>query len=353
MLLYAKNNHDFTNNAMPAWVEDWINKRTERQEKKTEKKEKPVDEAAQAKRQKAREQNVSDGVEELLLWMKDIVRNGLIDIPEKGNSAFENMARRMVDAQAPGLAGMARTLGNINFYKEGWQAQFLDQLSRIYLVLSGFKNQEITDPLLLQDVRGFIGFTQSQDALKEQSGITDNWLILTKQSSEEDNLTTERFWLYGTQSRLYALVLQFIVRGQNIQLTLTPGSYIHAELVFYPSVFPQRAIIKKHVNCEPAVVQNVYNNLNEVMKTQTKMFSAIPFRTEAAYVVENLRVVKYNEQWWLQDVEEKMTRIKEHFQNIWLLLSLSGGKYARMSLVGKENEFEPVGLWYENEYISM
>ena len=60
LLLYARNKADFTNKDMPAWVAEWISKRSERQEKQITQKDKPVDEAAQAKRRQAREQKVSD-----------------------------------------------------------------------------------------------------------------------------------------------------------------------------------------------------------------------------------------------------------------------------------------------------
>jgi hypothetical protein len=66
----------------PAWVADWLNKRTEKLVVQTEKKEKPVDEAAQLKRQEARSSKVSAGIEELSAWLKDIIRNGLLSIPE-------------------------------------------------------------------------------------------------------------------------------------------------------------------------------------------------------------------------------------------------------------------------------
>jgi hypothetical protein len=165
----------FPDTREPAWVEEWISKRTEKQAEKAEKPGKPVDETAQAKRQQVRKEKVRDGMEELLLWIKDIVRNGIIGIPEKGNGWFENMARRMIDAQAPGLAGMIRSLGNTPFYKEGWQTDFMDQLVCIYLVIQGYKNTLSIDEFLRADVHSMVGFTQDQEELKEQKGITDTW----------------------------------------------------------------------------------------------------------------------------------------------------------------------------------
>src|SRR4030095_7650286 len=155
---------------------------------------KPIDEAAQAKRQQARQLKVSDGIEELNAWLKDIIRNGIISIPEQGSAFFENMSRRVIDAQAPGLAGMVRSLGETNFYTEGWPRQFMDQLLRIYIITEGFKNNIAVNELVQEDIKTWIGFTQNQDELKEQNGILDTWLVLGKQTSEVDAITTEKFW---------------------------------------------------------------------------------------------------------------------------------------------------------------
>lgn len=46
LLLYARQQQSFTSTEVPAWVAEWICKRSEKEEKKAEKKDKPVDEAA-------------------------------------------------------------------------------------------------------------------------------------------------------------------------------------------------------------------------------------------------------------------------------------------------------------------
>jgi len=351
LLLYnARQPKDFTVTQMPAWVEDWISKRADKQEKQTEKKDKPVDEAAQQKRAAAREQKVADGLDELLLWMKDIVRNGILTIPEKGTVYFENIARRMVDAQAPSMAGMVRSLGNINYFKEGWQVELIDQLARLYMLVSGYKNISQLNAPLQQDVKGWIGFTQNQDELKEQTGITDTWLVLGKQSTDEDNLTVERNWLYGIASKQYALVMQFIFRGQGAQLAFTPKLFVQAELVFYPSASPLRALVKKQVNTTAVQTINGYAGWQEVLEDETAVCSLQPFRSERCYIIEQLTPVPYNGAWWLQDNRQEMMKIKEGFASIWKLLALSGGEPLNMTVIGKEKIYEPIGVWHEGDY---
>jgi hypothetical protein len=305
-LLYARQQNLFAETTMPAWVDEWISKRSQKEEKKAEKKDKPVDEAAQAKRQQAREQKVADGIEELLTWIKDIVRNGIINIPEKGYQYWDGMAKRMVDAQAPGLAGMVRGLANIDYFKEGWQTNFLDALLNIYLIVKGYQNKDLLEPLVLQDVRASIGFTINQDELREKQGVKDVWLVAGKQISDDDNLTVERNWLYGINSNQYALVLQFIIRGQGAGVLLSPGMCIEAELVYFPSTSPLRALIKQQTTTNSKLPQQLFHSWKEVAETETTICAQLPVRTERPYAIQGLLPVYHDGKWWLKEKNEDL-----------------------------------------------
>lgn len=352
LLLHARQQQLFVDAAAPQWVTEWLEKRSEKQEKKAVKEDKPVDEAAQAKRQQARELKVSDGVSELRLWLKDIVRNGIIAMPEKGFPFFENMAKRMVDAQAPGLANMVRNLGETNFFVEGWQSTFLKQLLHIYMVTEGFANSNLLSEALQQDVKTWLGFTYSQDELKEQSGITDTWMVLAKQQFEQDNITTERYWLYGATSKQYALVLQFIVRGALAanHLNITAGQFIQAELVYYPSAMPLRAIIKKQITAAPAAIDTDYDKWQQVATAETAIAAALPVRGERPYCIKQLKPVSFNKLWWLQDADNNMMLLKNEQRYIWKLLALSAGHALDMVVIGKEAHYEVVGVWDNGLY---
>jgi len=349
-LLYARQPALFTDSEMPAWVTEWISKRSEKEEKKSEKKEKEVDEVAQAKRQQAREQKVADGIEELLLWIKDIVRNGIIGVPDKGYTFWEGMAKRMVDSQAPGLAGMVRGLGVINFYAEGWQTSFMDSLLNLYLVAQSYQRKEVLDPLVLQEVRSWVGFPQNQDQLKEQPGTSDTWLVVGKQVTEEDNLVVERIWLYGMKHKQYALVLQFLFRGQGATLLLSPGMYIEAEVVYFPSTAPLRALIKQHKTTAAQQPNQLYGTWQDVAWTETEICARFPVRNDRAYAIEQIIPVLDNGRWWLKDREHQLVTVKPGYQGIWKLLALSGGEPLDMVVIGREGIFEPLGIWQHNLY---
>ncbi len=349
-LLYAKQPAIFTNQEVPVWISEWLAKKEQRQEKKSTKEEKKPDEAAQAKRQESRENKVAAGVEEALLWIKDIVRNGIINIPEKPESFWEGMAKRMIDAQAPGVAGTIKELGKINFYKEGWQSEFTGGLISAYLLISAWKNRDLITPTLLQDIKSRIGFTQNTEALKEQEGTVDTWLVLSKQTTEEDGIVTERHWLHGLSTGKAALILQFIVRGQGSQWQLTPGMYLEAEMVYYPSAIPLRAIIKKQAAGKPAMAQQPLTGLQLLFEKEMRMHTQLPFSVAYPYIVQQLTPVLYQQQWWLQDKDNHLIQINPSFKNTWKLLAISGGRPLDTAVLAKENTFEPLGVWEDKIY---
>lgn len=353
LLYYAREKAAFTKQEQPAWVTEWISKRTEKAEKKAQQATdtKPVDEAAQNKRQEARHRKVSDGLDELVRWIKDLVRNGLIGLPDKGADMCENMARRMVDAQASGLAGILREMAEISYYSDGWQTTFMDQLLRLYLSAKAYQHQDQLDPALQQDIRTLIGYSQPQEELKAQTGVTDTWLVLGKQSTEDDRLITERYWLYGLNTRRPALVLQFTIRHQpQVQLMPAPGSCIRAELVYYPSAAPLRALIKTQ-QAAPADHQfRGYDSWTAVMTAQTQVSSRLPLYNDQVYTIAALTPVQRDGQWWLRDEQQQEMLLKSDFRALWKLLALSGGHPLPMAVIGRETQYEPIGVWYQQAY---
>lgn len=352
LLLNARQPALFKDTVMPAWVEEWILKRAEK-EQKTVAADKKVDEAAQAKRGESREKKVSAGIEELLRWIKDIVRGGLMQLPDKQPSFWEQMAKRLIDAQAGGLATLVKDLGKLNFFAEGWQTACMDKLLSIYLIAQGYKNKQLLSAALQQDIRGWIGFTQNQEELKEGPGMPDTWLVLGKQVTQEDQLAVERYWLYGCSTGRTALVLQFLVRAQESVLSLTPGMFIEAELVYHPSVMPLRALIKKQVSAPPVPLQSMLPGWKEVRKQEVDTLSLLPITHLRPHVVEQLTPVWHKEQWWLQDAAGDLMQILPQFSAIWKLVAISGGKPLNTAIIGKDFLYEPLGVWENGRYKSL
>lgn len=82
---------------------------------------------AEAARRRAEQRaaRITAGAEELEQRLTDLLRGGLAGAEQSGYAPWEEMAARMVDAQAPGLATRIRELGTVPGSGEGWPERLL------------------------------------------------------------------------------------------------------------------------------------------------------------------------------------------------------------------------------------
>ena len=111
-------------------------------------------------------------------------------------------------------------------------------------------------------------------------------------------------------------------------------------------------IIKNYNAVKPADLATIqsYSGWQQVAGQESDLNSRLPFRSEMPFVVAGLKPVLYQKQWWLQDQEGGLCKIAPAYQNIWQLMAISGGEALTMTVIGKENEYRPLGVWHQNNY---
>ena len=111
-----------------------------------------------------------------------------------------------------------------------------------------------------------------------------------------------------------------------------------------------RALVKRQISTEAVTQFSKFTGWQKVAETESEINGQLPFRAERPFIINSLKPVYYSQQWWLQDEENKIMQVRSDYKNIWKLLSMSGGKAMDMAVIGKEDQFEPMGVWQENEY---
>lgn len=327
LFLYSSHSSVFSGEKdLAPHVAEWINKRTAKQEEKKPKEDTVVDEKAQQKRVEARAKKVDSGIEELRLWIKDLVRTGIMRIPQNAYDFNKNIAARMVDAQASGLANNIKRLSSINYYQEGWQKTLIKSLSKTYLLTEAYKNQESLTEELKQEVRSLIGWNTPKEEVLGTTGLTDDWYVLSIDITEDNNLKTEKIWLYGKNSGRYALILNFYTAVQVNANNIIPGNVIRAELVFYSSPSPLRALFKGEVQKENLqLLPETQNHITDLFNQVSGLLTVNPFVDEIPFLLSSVKVVFENETWLLVDREQKIITVSNPEDECWLILSITKG----------------------------
>ena len=234
----------------PAWVAEWLAKRTETATRKQERAEQvataPPDPKAQARRAEKRADRVLAGVEGLELWMSDLARTGLAASSARGDQPWRDQAARLVDAQAPGLASRLRSLAALPRSAPDYPERMADGLGRLALLTHAVRRAESLDPALAADVRTCVGYTLERDeVLAAGEHVTDRWAVLGQALEEDERMRLQRTWLRGQQTGRDALVLQFAAGAARFAEALPPGTILEGELTYWPSAFPLRALVSR------------------------------------------------------------------------------------------------------------
>ncbi|MBD2607287.1 SWIM zinc finger family protein [Scytonema hofmannii FACHB-248] len=354
-LLFADEKDAFTEKTLPQ--ETSLDTPKYKSDNKTESTKKVVDTVAQAKRAQMRYNKVTAGMQDLELWLRDLVRQGLAVAQGQPYSFWDTAGARLVDAQAPGVARMLREIGSIPHSGIGWEERLLTQLGRVYLLISGFKRLETFPAEMQADIRTQIGWTQQSEELLTSSGMRDRWLILGQRVTEEDKLRSQFNWLWGEQSQQPALILNFAYGSQPLDNSLIPGTSIDAELVFFESAYPLRSLVKIHHDAAQSVEKMPgFSSIQHMMQAYAKALARNPWIEQFPVALQAVMPV-FNDDGnfcGVRDADGYMLSTSGlSSQQTWQLLALSGGHAVGIFGEWNGDRFLPLSVYAENVFFTL
>lgn len=353
-LLYAKSSAAFTAEPEVAPdVEEWLGKREAKAVPKETKEAKPVDVKAQEKRVEEREKKVEAGLEEVRMWLKDLVRNGIMQVPENVYTFNKSISSRMIDAQAPGIAAMLRNLSGINYYEEGWQIPFLKKTSSIYLLTEAYKRTGRDSSLPEEDIRTLIGWSTPKEKVLEGEAIQDQWLVVARTQTAEERLTVERIWLYGNRSARFALLLNFYAAGQLPPMSCVEGTSLEAALAYYPSSWPQRALIVEQQEIKPIIEPETNNSFSQLEEQLTDTLSVHPFTEQIPFMLSEVQIFYQKKAWWMSDTSGKTLPLLNEEDGNWRTLSITGGQPFTAFVLYESGAVRLQSFWFDTQFYSL
>jgi len=321
----------------PDWASSWFASRA-RGTKTNEPEEVKTDPTAALRRTEQRENKVSAGLAELDRWLCDQVRQGLAGSQQAGYRHWDDIAARMVDAQAPGLAERLRSLATVPHSGPGWDGRLLEEYALLRLLAVAYGKQAELPPPLRDTVRTRIGFTVRQaDVLASGPRVRDRWQVLARRDLDQDRLRVRRTWLYGRTSGRYALVLSFAAVGRSLDDSLTVGTEADAELVFYPAAVPMRALVAvKHDQVQADTPDG--RTVAELLAAWAQALGADPWLDSWPAVLAATPARSGRP--CLLDANGDALPLHPGAGDCWPLFALSGG--SPLTVAG---EWSPRGLW--------
>lgn len=285
-------------------------------------------------------------------WLGDLIHHGLAGVEAHGSQFWEAQARRMVDAQAPGLAGRVRALGEIPGTTPDWPERLFCAMGQLALLLEASRRLPELPLEFQSEIRQLVGWTITQEELEtHQDLVRDEWVVVGRIEQDEDRLRVQKTWLSGKNSRRMALILQFTPLGRfapaatkrarplsqqrGIETSAgqpaslweeneIPGTIVSATLQFYPGVTRLRARMVERTQTIAHVGElHGQTSIAEILENYADQLARQPWWNGSVYILKAATLTHFQNRWWIRDQTGEGLPLACH--DPWRVMAISGG----------------------------
>lgn len=307
-------------------------------------------------REAEREAKIDAGLRALDLWLHDLIHQGLGALDD--GAPFLDMARRLEDAQARGLARRVRRMADLT----GDPGRLLARLGGLTLIREAWHQRANLPAPLLADLRGVIGFEQRKElALANTPWITDTWLVLGQHDEPDDPLTARRTFLFGTTTGRDAMILQFSAKDAPFVWSASAGELHRLTLAFWPSAWPLRALIQEEHGAPSLSTARPPGipTLNGLLDRYATVLAARPWVGQIATVLHDVWV--FGAEATRRDARDTLMIAEAgpsgsnragsgdclpiRTSDPWTLLSLAGGQPVDLAVTWDGDVLRPLSMW--------
>jgi hypothetical protein len=348
LILHCLDPDSLPETEVPELVQAWKDRRVKAAQTKTQKAqtgEPVVDLAGQEKRVQAREARVSQGLSGLQRWMEDLAHQGLGRLQDGAD--FEVQARRLIDAQAPGLSSRLNKIGEQVGQGSEWPAQVAEDMGRLALLVHA--SQQTLEPGLSERTRSHLGWRVKQAEVRAQGERTQgDWLIAGQRLTEEERGMLRLTWLLRGQQVQMLMDFAPSVRGGQFEQPLPIGWVLPATLALFPD--GHRALIAEQQG-ELRLLEQPPAGLPDfqaLLSTQAQRLQEDPWLARVGAVLESLRILRHKGRFYAMDQQGQALPLSD--RPWWRVLALSGGRPVNLFLNLERGEIHPRGLWAEGRW---
>ena len=304
---------------------------------------------AQAKRRERRRANVDAGIHELERWLDDMVAGGLAAARQRTHASFDEVAARLVDAQAAGLAGRVRGLSSAVHGGVGWPDRTLAEMGELHLLIEAWPRiGDLLEPLAAQ-VRTQIGFPTSRGDVLAGPAWSDRWDVLAAVVVENPDLTSRRVWLQGRTVGGWALLLDHVPPGGQFEAGAEVGSSFEADLHRYPGAGSHRVLIGERRGETEAVAGLSGCAIADALVGHALGVAQNPWVRQTPMALDSVVPVD-GDSWVVADEEGSALPL---VGPCWPLLALSGGNPVGVFGEWDGSELLPLSCWADGALVRL
>lgn len=300
-----------------------------------------------------RAERVAGGLAELDLWITDHIRAGLAAM-DTSWAAFDAIAARMVDAQAPGIASSLRALAAVVASSENWPEKILDEFSRLHLLIAAHRDLDRLPDGVAQSVRMHVGYPVSTDSVMESPAVRENWMVLGSEIDEEKRLFTRTVWMRGRASGRWAKLLDFAHGSPSFTVDAPPvGFLVDADLHFYPGAAALRARLGAiHGERQPFTTMPS-GTIDDALQSYAAAVAADPWLRTWPVQISSVIPACIDGDWFLVDESGAALAAEGDPNALWTLLGISGGHRVTVCGTWNARALTPISVFTAGQVIAL
>ena len=347
LLLWASSPEAVPEAPAPAAVSEWL-ARPRRAPAPAEKK--PVDPEARARRMAGRAERITAGLEELDLWLRDLVRQGLASAQSRPFRYWDEVAARMVAAQAPGVGSQVRRMAGIVRSGDGWPGRLLAHAGRLHLLVEAWRRLDTLPAETQADLRTAVGWAWTAEEVMAGPAVRDRWRVVGRAVVDEERFRIQRTWLEGSGTGRTALILDFAGGTAPLPAEPVPGTVIDADLAFFPGAWPQRALLARaHAEAERLYDWGGAASIADALDGHARALAANPWLDRLPMVLAG--VVPLGDR--VRDAAGVTVPLHVDDDGRWQLEALAGGHPVGLAGEWRDGGLRPLAVWADRRLVAL
>lgn len=365
--LFAKSSAVFKYQAPSEAIKNWLDKQSSSAITSTTRTSTPVlkteeaieqAKAAKEKRWAQRVQLMASGMDELELWLTDLIRQGIANTDIQKASFWNQVAAKMVDAKLPRISTYLKETHQLIQQNQNWSEIVVARLGELYLWAESFKKRDLLSPEMQEELYQSLGkIIKKADILEQHPSTKDLWFILGKKEGVDiEGRSFRKIWLQGQKTKQQALILDYAFGSMGYEQQYIVGDLLDGALVYYSKAYPQRAIFKSFDSAKiyEKTELSTYKDLNSVLSAYGKALVLNPWIFSFPVGLSKLKAfMNDKKELQIKDVNDALIPLSQVKEEVmWKILAISGGH--SVSLFGEWNglHFEPLSMLTENGVLS-
>lgn len=279
------------------------------------------------KNQSKRQNEMLKGCAILTLWIEDCLRIGFAKLKEQPISYWEPIFSQLTDYKLNAISTRLNNIYNLRAHKI-WIHLATKLFGELITFTEAFQKCDDFPPSVQQDLLVYGGVVIKKEIVALEPAHIDEWFVCAQEFKEINNdLTARTVWLYGTSTHLYATILSYSWRGEKWEDSFILHSKISGHIHFYPSSFPQRAILLNREEKLPIKnsLPKGYSSWKPFFDAYREAFKLNFLLEEFSGIIDQITVINA-ENLFLKDEHGKVIEVDPKFDEKWELIAFCQDK---------------------------